>query len=89
VTKTPYPQAGRLISDEYQRTHEPDRLSQRLREHVNDYAGDVDLAKLRAFAEANDIWRDSDAALNVGKQFMDISNRLHGLVRNGGKVKWE
>ena len=77
-----------MISADYRKQHRPDELALRLCKHVAAADGSIDPAKLRALAEANGVWSHRYAALNRGMAFMNVSNRLRGLVRGGGKVEW-
>ena len=52
-----------------------DELAGLLAERTRTADGKVDFAKLKAFAEANDIWQDSYSKLNVGMMCMNVSNR--------------
>jgi hypothetical protein len=65
-----------------------DELSVRLRKHLETDDGTIDLAKLRALAETNDVWSERYAGLNAGMQRLNVGNRLRALVRRGGKIKW-
>jgi hypothetical protein len=65
-----------------------DELSVRLRKHLETADGTIDLAKLRALAETNEVWSDRYSSLNAGMQRLNVGNRLRALVRRGGKVKW-
>lgn len=52
-------------------------------------AGDGDaMTKLRALAEANGVWNDRWATLNVGMVRMNLGNRLRAAARKGTGVKW-
>jgi hypothetical protein len=61
-----------------------DTLAKQLRAHVTTKDGAVDVAKLRALAKLNGVWKDSYSKLNNGLQRMTISNRLRALP----KVIW-
>jgi hypothetical protein len=65
-----------------------DDLAVRLKKWVAAPDGTVDLAKLRALAEANGVWSDRYAGLNAGLARMTCSNRLRALVRRGSKIVW-
>jgi hypothetical protein len=79
---------GSVVSREYQQQHEPDDFAQRLRKHVVGDDGAVDIAKLKALAEANGAWRPRYSSLNRGMSVMCVSVRLRALVRSGAKIVW-
>jgi hypothetical protein len=85
------PKTRSVVKAEYRERYNDgscgDDLAQRLRQHTAGADG-VDVAKLRALAEANDVWDDRYANLNAGLQRMTIGNKLRALVRHGSKVKW-
>jgi hypothetical protein len=66
-----------------------DELGARLTKAVADETGKkTDPDKLFAFAEANGLWNDRYAALNVGMRRMNIANRARAKVKKGGKLVW-
>jgi hypothetical protein len=80
--------SGSVVPTDYRKQHQPDEFATRMRKHVAADDGSIDPTKLKAFAETNDAWQPAYAALNVGMRFMNISNRMRGLMRRGTKVKW-
>lgn len=74
---------GSVISADYQATHEMDELSREISEYVRGLDGQIDLAKLRRFAEANDCWRAEYEQLNPGMQRMSVGNRLRAKYGRG------
>jgi len=93
-----------IVKRKYKKLYRPnkdtngDGLSDQIRDHVsleND-AGDkrIDVAALKRFAIANNVWQASYALLNVGQMKMNITNRLRGLIRAGARdgkeydIKW-
>jgi hypothetical protein len=93
--RRPAPEAtGSVVSADWRTRYKEhggscgDTLSVRLRKHLETDDGSVDATKLRALAEANGVWRDDYANLNVGLQRLAVGNRLRALERAGGKVKW-
>jgi hypothetical protein len=65
-----------------------DDLAVRLKKHVAAADGSIDVAKLRALAEANGVWEARYAKLNAGLARMTCGNKLRALVRRGAKLKW-
>ncbi len=80
---------GSVISSEYRKQHQPDEFALRLKKHVANNDGGIDLAKLRALAEANNAWDARYAKLNAGMQRLNVGNRLRALMRRGGKILWD
>jgi len=62
-----------------------DALAKQLSAHVANKDGKVDLSKLRALAERNNVWNDKYSKLNAGMQRMTVRNRLAAL----DKVVWK
>jgi len=62
-----------------------DETATKLADHIK---GDGDArAKLKALAEANGLWSDKWATLNVGLVRMNLGNRLRG-ARKGQVLQW-
>lgn len=93
-----------IVKRKYKKLYRPnkdtngDGLSDQIRDHVsleND-AGDkrIDVAALKRFAIANNVWQASYALLNVGQMKMNITNRLRGMIRAAARdgktfdIKW-
>ena len=66
-----------------------DDLALKLKKHITTDDGTIDLAKLRALAEANDVWEVRYAKLNAGLARMTIGNKLRARARNGSKIAWK
>jgi len=83
-----------VIKRKYKQRYKPfkmtcgDDLAGKLRKHVEDEDGAVDVAALKRFAKANSIWDDRYNHLNVGMQRMNVGNRLRGLVKKKMPVQW-
>ena len=82
------PKSASVVPADYRKQHQPDQFAVRLRKRVTADDGTIDPATLKEFAEANDVWQARYASLNVGMQFMNVSNRLRALMRRSEKVKW-
>ena len=49
----------------------------------------IDTGKLRALAEANEVWDDKYARLNPGQQRMNVGNRLRAKIKKGEDIVWD
>lgn len=81
------PKSASVVSSEWRNKYAKhggscgDDLAQRLR--------GIDFAKLKALAEANEVWDPKYAGLNFGLTRMTVSNRLRALQRAGVNIKWK
>jgi hypothetical protein len=57
-------------------------LAAQLHTHVTNDNGATDVARLKALAQLNGVWRASYAKLNAGLQRMTIGNRLRALDKS-------
>lgn len=49
----------------------------------------INKGNARALAELNGVWDDKYAKLSGGLLVMTVVNRLKGIVKRGGEVKWQ
>lgn len=97
-------EAGKsIVKRKYRELYKPhkstcgDEFQAAMREHLEyDFTNEkgkvvtrIDTEKLRALAEANDVWNDKYARLNPGQQRMNVGNRLRAKIKKGEEVVWD
>jgi hypothetical protein len=61
-----------------------DALAAQLHTHITNDDGTTNLAKLKALAQLNGVWRANYAKLNAGMQRMCVGNRMRALDKVKG-----
>lgn len=88
-----------IVKRKYREAYKPfkatcgDDFQEKMRAHLtvkdeHDKKDRIDLDKLRALAECNEVWDDKYSRLNPGQQRMNIGNRLRARVKKGLEVVW-